>query len=119
MLSKGTFWTFVREFSPIELRTGRDEVDTYADRGRRSRRPVLERAWLCTPVFMAMWQLTITNLSEVTSIGGTGMASCVAFVISRQSTLMAGTLGTMLRDSPPSEIGARLSWRRRELQQCR
>ena len=31
VLFAGTFWAFVREFSPIELREGRDEKDIWAD----------------------------------------------------------------------------------------
>ena len=44
VLSTSTFWTFVREFSPIELREGRDEKDIWADWGRCSVRTVLGEA---------------------------------------------------------------------------
>ncbi len=37
-------WTFMREFSPIELREGRDEKDIWADWGRCSVRTVLGEA---------------------------------------------------------------------------
>ena len=56
--------------------------------------------------------------SEVTSIGGRCSASRVAFIVSWQATLMAGTSGTMLRGSASSGIDVRTSWRPRAPREC-
>ena len=53
---------------------------------------------------MTLGPHTRPGLSEVTSIGGRSLAFCAAFVISRQSTLMAGTWGTVLRGSKGREF---------------
>ena len=65
----------MREFSPIELRTGRDEVDTCADRGQRSSRMVFEEARAYTGLHVI--EATRSNSPDVTSIGDKNWVSLV------------------------------------------
>ena len=81
VLSTSTFWTFVREFSPIELRAGRDEVDICADRPRRSNPTVFGEARGTRNSMLSRPRAQI--LPEVRSIGDENCAQWVVWVISR------------------------------------
>ena len=62
--------------------------------------------------FMIFGPLAHTDSTEVTSNDGGSLDSCARLVVSGQSSLMAGTWGTMLRDSDSSAIDGRASLRR-------
>ena len=87
-------------------------------RERRSCWPIPKWTRPRTRDFLTLRLHAHADLSEVTPTGDKIGASPAAFVVSWRGLQVAGTLGKMLRGSPPSEIGVRPSWRRRVPRGC-